>query len=198
MNLDADELFTEILNQATVIAKQVRPEHLAQPTPDTEWTVRDLLQHILYELCWVPDILAGKTLEEVGDKYAGELFTDANDFVIEWELASAAAEDAVGHADLDRIVHLSYGNRTAEKYLREAAADQLIHSWDLGEAIGVKVTFDPQIAMAVYDDLHDKDLQSSGLFAPPVDVPADADLQTKLLAYTGRPLDWREEGGDQV
>lgn len=193
MNMDADELFTDVLTQATMVAKQLRPEHLALPTPDSEWTVRDLVHHILYELRWVPDVLAGKTIGEVGSAHSGELFKGADDFVTEWELAATRAEEAIAHVDLDATVHLSYGDRTASQYLCEAATDQLIHSWDLGEAIGIKVTFDPAVAEVIYDELHDKDLQASGLFAAPVTVPADADLQTKLLAHTGRSVSWQDD-----
>ena len=36
-------------------------------TPDTEWDVSDLARHVIREQQWVPPLLDGKTIEEVGD-----------------------------------------------------------------------------------------------------------------------------------
>ncbi|HEY2643147.1 MAG TPA: maleylpyruvate isomerase N-terminal domain-containing protein [Galbitalea sp.] len=37
------------------------------PTPDTDWDVADLAIHVIREQQWVPLLLDGKTIEEVGD-----------------------------------------------------------------------------------------------------------------------------------
>lgn len=195
MDMETDELFTECLAQATRVVKQVRADQFALPTPDTEWTVRDLAGHMLYELSWVPDILEGKTVQEIGDIYEGDLIGSSDiGLSVQWDNAVTKAEEAVAHADLDGAAHLSYGDVTIGYYLREAAADQLIHAWDLGQAIGVTVAFDEDIALSIYDRIKSSadDMRQSGLFAPPKNVPPDADLQTKLLALYGRSSDWRE------
>lgn len=191
MELDASELFVEALAQATAVVKQVRNDQFALETPDSEWHVRDLAGHMLYELSWVPEVLAGKTIEEVGDVYEDDLFVTDTDLMVAWERAAHLAETAAQEADPEDTVHLSYGDSTAETYLRDAATDQLIHAWDLGQAIGFSVTFEPALAEAIYEHIKDADLQSSGLFAPRIDVPDDADLQTKILALTGRSSNWR-------
>lgn len=197
MDMDADELFTECLAQATAVVKQVRAEQFALPTPCTEWTVRDLAGHMLYELSWMPDLLEGKTIREVGDIYDGDLIGSSDiGLAVQWDNAATKAEEAVAHADLEATVHVSYGDVTVAEYLRESAADQLIHAWDLGQAIGVSVTFDEDIALTLYDRVKNdaEIMHQSGLFAPPKDVPADANTQTKLLALYGRSVDtWREE-----
>ena len=197
MDLEANEFYNECLAQATMVVKQVRTDQFALPTPDIEWNVRDLVTHMLYELEWVPDIVEGKTIQEVGNKYGGDLFGESDiDLATEWELAATKAEQAVNDADLDATAHLSYGNVSMEKYLREAGSDQLIHAWDLGQAIGVTVTFDPDIAESIYDDAKERvgEMRASGLFAPPKQAPETADIQTKLLALYGRSADtWREE-----
>jgi len=196
MDMDADECFTECLAQATRVVKQVRADQFALPTPDTEWTVRDLAGHMLYELSWVPDVLEGKTVQEVGDIYDGDLIGSSDiGLTVQWENAATKAEEAVAHADLEATAHLSYGDVTVSEYLLEAGSDQLIHTWDLGQAIGVPVIFDEDIAQTVYDRVKNKSeaMRLSGLFGPPRDVPADADIQTKLLALYGRSADtWRK------
>ena len=63
-----------------------------------------------------------------------------------------------------------------------------MHSWDLAQAIGVDTRLDPDLVESIYarfEPMADQ-LAASGLFAPPLETPADADLQTRLLALTGR------------
>ena len=66
--------------------------------------------------------------------------------------------------------------------------DALIHSWDLARGIGADETLDPELAELVYERTLPiaEHLQETGLFKPPVPVPDDAPLQTKLLALFGR------------
>ena len=76
---------------------------------------------------------------------------------------------------------------TAE-YCWEMTTDALIHSWDLARALGADETLDAELADLVYERTAPiaEHLHETGLFAPPVPVPADAPLQTKLLAIFGR------------
>ncbi|MFI5829828.1 maleylpyruvate isomerase N-terminal domain-containing protein [Streptomyces sp. NPDC051578] len=46
----------------------------AAATPCTEWTVRDLLDHVTAEQLWVPPLVAeGRAVEEVGDELSGDV-----------------------------------------------------------------------------------------------------------------------------
>jgi uncharacterized protein (TIGR03086 family) len=67
-------------------------------------------------------------------------------------------------------------------------SDLLLHAWDLARALGVDETLDPELVDAVLTaaEPHTDELAASGLFAPPVPVPADADPQTRLIALFGR------------
>jgi uncharacterized protein (TIGR03086 family) len=192
--MDGMDIFKSALEQATTVVKQVRPEHFSNATPDTDWSVRDLIGHTLYELVWTPDILEGKTIEEVGAAHNGNLVGDSDiELSIRWQSAADKAEEAVDGVDPDETVHLSFADMSAEEYLAQAGTDQLIHAWDLGRAIGVPVKFDIETAQAMYDDTLPKKegLKQSGLFADPLTVSDDADIQTKLLALYGRDANWR-------
>lgn len=192
--MDGAELFTIALAQSTMVVKQVLPEHFANSTPDTEWSVRELVGHMLYELSWVPDILAGKTMAEVGDTYDGDLIGDDDyDLSDRWQAAADKADLAIANLDPEETAHLSYGDVPVNSYLEQAAADQLVHAWDVGKAIGVTVHFDAALSQIIYDNTlpHRDELEKSGLFAPAIEVADSADIQTRLLAIFGRDANWQ-------
>ena len=84
-------------------------------------------------------------------------------------------------------MHLSYADRPGEEYAREMIFDLVVHSWDLARGISVDESLDPGLVEAVYSSIEpDTDLAATGLFDQPVPVPADADEQTRLIAFTGR------------
>jgi uncharacterized protein (TIGR03086 family) len=192
--MDGIKLFQDCLGQSTAVVKQVRFDHFANSTPNSDWNVRDLLGHMLYELSWVPDLLAGLSIEETGTKYEDDLVGD-DDVALSsnWQLAVDQAERAIEEIDLEETAHLSTGEIPVEDYLVRAATDQLIHSWDLGKAIGVPVHFNPELAKIIYENTKPQRqmLEESGLFAAEVTVDDTADIQTRLLALFGRRADWQ-------
>lgn len=177
------QLFLDSLDFATSIVELVAPDDMKNPTPDNEWTVQQLLEHTLYELCWTSDIVAGKTIEEVDGKYDVDLID--GDLQRSWHSAYEDATESV-EATTAIMVHLSYGDVPLNKYLQQAAADQLIHSWDLGQGIGVTIEFPEELAEAVLDNTDPASLASSGMFGEPLEVPADASVQARLLGLYGR------------
>ncbi|GAA4670390.1 TIGR03086 family metal-binding protein [Frondihabitans cladoniiphilus] len=154
------------------------------PTPDTEWSVRDLVAHVTEEQQWVPLLLAGSTTAEA--RLAITPLGD--DLPVEWHRYSRAAQAAWASADLGADVHLSYDTVTVSDYLTEQVGDVTIHSWDLARATGAPEALDDRLVDAVWGLFEPQAarLQSSGLYAPVVPVPTDAPLQIRLLALTGR------------
>ena len=157
-----------------------------RPTPCTDWAVRDLVRHLVYEELWAPPLLAGATIAEVGDRFEGEILGD--DPPAAWKEAAAAAVAAATPEVLGRTVHLSFGDFPGTEYLGQLTADHVIHAWDLARAVGGDERLDPELVRYVFDFMAPQadQWQAAGVFAPPVPVPDDADLQTKLLGLTGR------------
>jgi uncharacterized protein (TIGR03086 family) len=157
------------------------------PTPCTEWDVRMLVNHVTVEQLWVPPLTQGSTVADVGGRFDGDQLSD--DPVARWDSAlkdSVAAFGAPGA--LDGTVTLSAGERPTAEYCWEMTTDALIHSWDLARGIGADETLDAELVKVIYERTLPiaEHLQETGLFAPPVPVPDDAPLQTKLLAIFGR------------
>jgi uncharacterized protein (TIGR03086 family) len=157
-----------------------------RPTPCAAWTVRDLLRHLVYEELWAPPLLEGQTVAEVGDRFEGDIL--GADPQSAWKEAAAAALGPATPDVLSRTVHLSFGDFSGEDYLGQLTADHVIHAWDLARAIGGDERLAPDLVEFVHTLMAPQVEQwrAAGVFGPATEVPPDADLQTKLLALTGR------------
>ena len=166
---------------------QVKPDQWDAPTACSEWSVRDLVNHLVSEQLWAPHLLAGATLAEVGDRFDGDVL--GHDPVSAWESSSAAAREAwTAPGAPERRVHLSFGESDAEDYGWQMTADLAVHAWDLAAGIGT--------TQPIRDDLADAILrvigpqvpawQGMGIFDPPVPVPDDAPAADHLVALLGR------------
>ena len=66
--------------------------------------------------------------------------------------------------------------------------DVLIHGWDLAKATGQNTKLDAGLVEACWEVVTPQAelLKGSGMFGDDVEVPPDADPQTRLLALLGR------------
>ncbi len=170
---------------------EIGAEQWSNPTPCAEWDVRTLVNHLVYELLWVPPLMDGRTIAEVGDAFDGDQLGD--DPKGAWDAASVAARAAIEEPDaLLRTVHLSYGDVRAKHYLIELSSDLAIHAWDLARGIDANDRLDPDLTQFLYDWTlpHADALSRSSLFAKPKDVGDDASVQDRLLGLTGRDPGW--------
>lgn len=167
--------------------------HWQQPTPDTEWTVADLVAHLVDEHRWAAPLLHGHDLTTAGQIVRGtrnlpvDGGTGAN-LAESWDEAAAASADAFsGDGALGRSVALSRGATPARTYIGEMTFDLVVHAWDLGRAIGFAGALPGDVVERLYAQARDLgDLSPSGLFDAPVAVPDDASTLDKLVALTGR------------
>jgi uncharacterized protein (TIGR03086 family) len=69
-----------------------------------------------------------------------------------------------------------------------AFSDQLLHGWDLAKATAQDTTMPAGLPEAAYEIIHGRftDDQRKGVFKPEVEVAPEASPQVRLLAYTGR------------
>jgi len=169
------------------LVRQIGPGQWDLPTPCTDWTVRDLVAHIVSEARWTPPLLAGLTIEEVGDALDGDLL-GADPIAACTEAIDIALESARGPAIGERCVQLSFGVTPAQEYLRQLTADYLIHGWDLATALGVDHRLDPELVSAIGGwFLGQQDgYRAAGAVAEPITVGPDGDPQVRLLAMFGR------------
>ncbi len=163
------------------------PGDWARGTPCTDWSVRDLVNHLAVEQLWVPNLLAGATLDEVGTRYDGDVLGD--DPLSVWEKASAAAREAwLSPGALRRTVHVSFGLVPAEEYGWQMTLDLAVHGWDLATALGRPNPVPDVLAGRLLDVLRPMidDWQGLGLFDPPVAAGRNAAAPDRLVALLGR------------
>ena len=181
------DLYARALKQFGEKVHAVREDQWANATPCSEWDVRALVNHLVNENLWVPPLLEGRTIEEVGDRFDGDqLGTDPG---AAWEASADGALAAVADPDaMLRTVHLSYGDRPAGDYVNEMFIDLAIHGWDLARGIRADEAIDPEFVDVLYARAApmEDDLKSYGVYGGRVTPPEAADAQTKLLAIFGR------------
>jgi uncharacterized protein (TIGR03086 family) len=72
--------------------------------------------------------------------------------------------------------------------------DVFMHTWDLARATGQDDTLDADTCAAMLEGMmgFEDAMRSSGQYGPRVNVPDDASVQDRLIAFIGRDPNWRE------
>ncbi|MEO6714765.1 MAG: TIGR03086 family metal-binding protein [Mycobacteriales bacterium] len=185
--MDVVEMHRRSLAYFAEQTSSVRQEDWSAPSGCGEWTVRELVNHVVVEDLWTAPLLEGKTIADVGDRYDGDVLgEDPRQAYADAAAAAAAAAGQPGAMDV--TAHLSFGDVPGSEYTMQLFADHLIHGWDLARAVGGNDTLDPELVSACaawFDDREDM-YRGGGAIGPRVDVEDDADPQTVLLARFGR------------
>jgi uncharacterized protein (TIGR03086 family) len=167
----------------------IPPDAWDNSTPCESWSVRDLVNHVTGEELWTVPLMEGATIADVGDRFEGDVLGD-DPAGTSRAAASAAVRTVDEVAPRGVKVHLSYGDEDAEEYVRQLAADHLVHGWDLAVATGADARLDPELVEAVAGWFAEREelYRAGGAIAPHVDRHGDP--QTELLAAFGRDARW--------
>jgi uncharacterized protein (TIGR03086 family) len=186
MMQDVNERYVAALDEADHHVRSITPDQWTNATPCDSWDVRALLDHLVYETLWVPDLVAGSTLDEVGARYDGDRL--GHDPKAAWTVAKDAATAGVRSAEPGVPVHTSSGELTADEYLTEMLFDATIHGWDLAQGVGVDHPIPGDVAadLLAWFATRAEAWIAAGAIAEPIQVDDDADAATKLIALSGR------------
>jgi uncharacterized protein (TIGR03086 family) len=187
------EVFIESEKALTAVVDQIKDNQWSMVMPaafntrlQSSPTLREVINYHAYDDIWVPDTLAGKTIDEVGDKYKGDLLGE--DPKEAWHKIVESSIAAVREADLEKNVHLTYGDYPAREYLTHIISFRALRAIDIARAIGVN----DKLPEALVQDLWDlflpeaENWRKMGVFGPKIEVAESADLQSRLLGLTGR------------
>lgn len=187
--MELTDLYRRTVETWTTRVDAVPPDGWEAPTPCSEWTVRDLVNHVVGEDAWTVPLVGGATIAEVGDTLDGDLLGDEPA-----DAAMRSAEEAIA-AVAEKLpgggsVQLSYGEEDLGEYVRQLAADHLVHAWDLAAATGGDTALDSDLVDEVAGWFAEREevYRSAGVIGDRVQV--DGDAQTMLLAHAGRSAGW--------
>ncbi len=187
--MDVSTLYPRTVEFFTDRLDAVAPDQWNDPTPCTEWTVRDLVNHVTYENRWTVPLMKGATIEDVGDQFEGDLLGD-DPVGYSRTAAREAAASVAAALPSGGTVHLSFGETPMSEYAMQLAADHLIHGWDLAAATDGDTRMDPQLvqALTVWFDDNEDGYRQAGAISSRRQLTGDA--QHDLLARFGRDAAW--------
>jgi uncharacterized protein (TIGR03086 family) len=176
------ERYARVTAAFTDRVEAVPADRWESPAPCEGWVARDVVRHLVE---WVPGFF---------ESYAGRPIPIADsvddDPAAAWagvrdQLAAWLADPAIASEEIDTPPGRMAIEAAIDMFV---TGDVLIHTWDLARAAGLDERLDADEVHRMYEESlpYDEVLRQSGQYGPKVEVPDDADEQTKLLAFVGR------------
>jgi uncharacterized protein (TIGR03086 family) len=161
------------------------------PTPCTDWSVRDLVNHVFLGTRMSVQLLAGSSSDEVSAGFGDDLIGGSADPVADFvALADQMHQGFAAPEGLDGTVNHPMGVIPRAQFVGFRIGDYAAHGWDLARAIGADEHLDPDLVDYVWDDIQPMAgaLAQTGIFGDGAsgDLDEDAPLQTRYLDLTGR------------
>jgi uncharacterized protein (TIGR03086 family) len=155
----------------------------AIPTPCSEWTVKDLVAHVV---AVHRHVVAGL------DASSPPPPATDTDLVGAWQAATAEVKAAL--ADPERAgapVSGRFAPMPLEDMIgRLLCSDTLVHTFDLARATGQREALDAAAVSYAFSMLlpADEAIRGPGSFGPKIEPPPGASEQTRFLCFLGRPV----------
>ncbi len=177
---EAHEVFLEVLGN-------VRPEQMSLATPDDEWDVRELINHVVLGNVWAAEnVKTGNAPRPSGDIIGDREPMEAYGTSAAAMLAAFEEPGALG-----RMVTMPFGEMPAAGLAGFRFVDLIVHAWDLAKATGQETEFAPDLCEAA---LAMSRQRMAGMdrtnmpFKEEVTVPDDAPAADRLAGFLGRQV----------
>jgi hypothetical protein len=185
----ADRAMAEVVGRIEVGQwDMAMPPNFPMRNRDTVPSLREVINYHAYDDAWVPDMLAGLTMEEAGAaKFDGDLLGDAP--VERFEaIVGDACEAAEAVRDYDAVAHLSFGDYSVREYFWQINSFRALRAHDIARVIGVEPRLSDALVQGVWDEVspHAEEWRTIGVYPAAVPVSEDAPLLDRLLGLTGR------------
>lgn len=171
------------------LVEGTRPDQLDDATPCTEFTVRDVINHITggatmfaaaFEEGFVSD-------DELARVMGGDLLGDdpAAAFAAARERVTAAVRLAGAPDD---VLAFPWGEMTREAAVQLALFDVGVHAWDLARATGQELRLSDDLALAILAFAASIGIDDARgmMFAEEIVIVETAPAWDRVAAYTGR------------
>ena len=173
-------LLERATTHATRVLGGIRPGQLSDPTPCTEWSVQDLIEHMVGST----DYLLAATGAAGSERSGPAMVADYRSGVA--RVLEALAQPGV----LDRVCSSPLGFEwSAAEATAGTFMDNLVHTWDLATATGQDRGLDDELVeacVAMFLPEMPERGRAAGIVGPAVTVRSGASAQDRLLAAMGR------------
>jgi uncharacterized protein (TIGR03086 family) len=175
-------LLARAIEQCGSLVSRVRPEQADLPTPCSEWDVRALVNHTVYD---VQSFTAALNGQERGSPDADLIGDD-------WAAAYQAATDALLAAwrrrGTEGTLKTRIGEFPATWAVCQHTADLAVHGWDIATATRQSTNLDPEVGRESLDWAREnlKPQFRGKAFGPEVEVPENAPVYDRLAGVFGR------------
>ncbi|VXB88636.1 maleylpyruvate isomerase family mycothiol-dependent enzyme [Aeromicrobium sp. 9AM] len=184
------DLLESVLRTTRRLADRLEPRDLERPTPCDELDVRRLLEHLIG---WQQIMGACAAGLEPALADGSPTYVASADIAGDLRAASTALVNSLRQRNDDTIVLPYRGSTSVDVMHAEQLAEHVIHTWDLGAALGVPVSFDEEVVTAAHEGLSlmlGESFAEMGFRTPVSAQPAPTEL-ARLLVRSGRsPADW--------
>lgn len=183
---------TDQLAQAQGIAAgvlaNVTADQLDKATPCANWSVADLIDHLVGAQHWARSGMEGMEMSETGE---GSAQGDFRAIFADAAARSLAAFEVDGA--LAKTVNPGFGDMPAAALMGMATTDTFQHAWDLATATGQDNKLDAELASQLLDASRASiqpafRSEDGAIFGPEQPAPEGADPATQLAAFLGRTV----------
>jgi uncharacterized protein (TIGR03086 family) len=176
------ERYERVTAQFTERVRAVPDDAWDNPSPCDGWTARHVVGHLTE---WIPAFFGSHGVEFPPRPSV------AVDPVGAWEIVQVTVGRALDDPTVaTRQVTTPFSTQSlADTVDMIVTGDVFTHTWDLARATGQSETLDPehlQRMIAGMATMPEEALRADGMFGPRIDVPAEADDQTRFLGFVGR------------
>jgi uncharacterized protein (TIGR03086 family) len=187
------EIITESLDMLRDAAAAISDADRDLPTPCSEWTVIQVLQHAVGDqLAWAAAIGVGTGPSENPFAPSGRLDGSVDDLT-QPALATASAAWSAVRGDDDAVpTPLPQGALPAQSAAAACALDAAVHAWDIGVALGRPGPLSDALAAQLLPAARAivEPLRQFGAYATALPPQPEDDQTAELLRYLGRDPGW--------
>ena len=181
------EQLSRALDQAGALIDGIRPEQSHLPTPCTEFDLRALVNHLVYDLNAFARMLNGAPrgspdVDLIGNDWSGAYRSAADNLLATWN-----------EHGTEGTLKLQIGEVPASWPIGQHLADVAVHAWDIARATGQPTThLDPELASVALEWVQEnlKPQFRGQAFGPEVPVPETAPIYDRLAGFSGRDPGW--------
>jgi uncharacterized protein (TIGR03086 family) len=171
----------------TGVAGGVRADQWSLPTGCPDWTVREVVNHVVAGCRMVDAAFAGQAPPDWGADQLG----GADPVAVLGEALAANQAEFGKPGALERVIGTPRGEQPAGMLAQMRVAELIVHAWDVARATGQPTDLDPELSgriLAWWRSALDGVPRDGMPFADERPAPPGATQADALAAYLGRSV----------